>query len=981
MKQRKLSRWLIAILVVCLASSFVLAACDNNNSDPSPTYYLSIDGATYDNAGKVPSNVKFAKSGSVYTLTVGLEAGQTLTVNKVGSTDKLGWNELFSKAEGKLTQGTGNTLVVAEKGTFVITLDPAESELTYSFTSANQGGGTSVTGVTLDKTELQLALGETAQLVATIVPSTALIKDVTWTSGNNSIASVTQEGVVTANGYGSTTIKVTTLDGNFTESCTVSVSQNVASISLSKSNLTVYVGDGATAQTLEVVFNPANATNQKYYVSVQQDGEYITYTTSGNTISVTGVAQGTATLKVTADEDSSLTASCAITVADIANAVPTLAKDTVVVNLGGDSTVDVLIDGALEITNISATSNAATIATVAKAESGNAVVVTGVKYGATTVTVSVSYGDSKTASLTLNVIVADASFVLEGTVDGTSNWEVTTGNAAALGRLFNSSALGVYTLTRHFSAGDSFHIYPNGSYANEMFASDYYVAGADASYGVGKSGDSKNVTIQNAGYYTLTLDFTGSKVTWTVTVESIDITSATATSSVPSLQVGKTTSATLTLAIKPDVAKVAAGDIDWSVKEDAYSSWLTLTKDTSTGLTCGVALTDKFNSTTEVTVTIVVTVTVDGAVAATAECQLSLLPEGAKETPVTFVDFDQSSYAVNITESGWTCTVSAHVDNAATIKGVTYELVADEQGNPLGSVLVNGDNGAAFAIDSVTGVITARMFGTVWVKATSEGNGSSGAPVSNVTSVTFYADEFYLDINWKIETSNPAEKLSDTSYKWEEVELTGTSAQPVVITYKGLGDDWTSVIRSYSYVDKSSNNVSGTNGNKSGNFYVTKAGVYNIYLDLSGLNPSVKIEWAHEIEVSSFQMTVYIYGDPDWDGGDAYASATETLDPAGNLTVTITTGLTGLPAWGKIGFVTSKDGGSGSWYSNGVSNTTVALSGSKYSNSWTNSSGKLISDGTCQLGYNSGSASTGATTFTFVFTFDDLGTLTAISIN
>ena len=82
---------------------------------------------------------------------------------------------------------------------------------------------TSVTGVTLDKTKLDLALAAKATLVATVSPSDANIKDVTWSSSDGTVASVTQTGEVTAVAAGSATITVTTVDGAKTATCEVTV--------------------------------------------------------------------------------------------------------------------------------------------------------------------------------------------------------------------------------------------------------------------------------------------------------------------------------------------------------------------------------------------------------------------------------------------------------------------------------------------------------------------------------------------------------------------------------------------------------------------------------------------------------------------------------------------------------------------------------------------------------------------------------------
>ena len=80
-----------------------------------------------------------------------------------------------------------------------------------------------VTGVTLDKTNETLASNGTLQLTATVAPSEASNKNVTWTSSTPSVATVSQTGLVTAVSAGSTTITVTTEDGGKTASCSVTV--------------------------------------------------------------------------------------------------------------------------------------------------------------------------------------------------------------------------------------------------------------------------------------------------------------------------------------------------------------------------------------------------------------------------------------------------------------------------------------------------------------------------------------------------------------------------------------------------------------------------------------------------------------------------------------------------------------------------------------------------------------------------------------
>jgi formylglycine-generating enzyme required for sulfatase activity len=80
-----------------------------------------------------------------------------------------------------------------------------------------------VTGISLDQALLTIAPGSTVQLTATVSPSNATDKSLTWTSGDENIATVDGSGRVTGKTQGSATISVTTTDGAFTDSCVTTV--------------------------------------------------------------------------------------------------------------------------------------------------------------------------------------------------------------------------------------------------------------------------------------------------------------------------------------------------------------------------------------------------------------------------------------------------------------------------------------------------------------------------------------------------------------------------------------------------------------------------------------------------------------------------------------------------------------------------------------------------------------------------------------
>ena len=82
--------------------------------------------------------------------------------------------------------------------------------------------GASVTGVTLDKAEIELTVGQSDTLTATVGPEDAADKTLAWASSNGSVATV-ENGVVTGVAEGTAIISATTADGSFRAECTVIV--------------------------------------------------------------------------------------------------------------------------------------------------------------------------------------------------------------------------------------------------------------------------------------------------------------------------------------------------------------------------------------------------------------------------------------------------------------------------------------------------------------------------------------------------------------------------------------------------------------------------------------------------------------------------------------------------------------------------------------------------------------------------------------
>lgn len=95
----------------------------------------------------------------------------------------------------------------------------------------------SVTSVSLNKSTLDIKVGETATLTATINPTNATNKNVTWKSDNTQIATVDTAGKITAIKEGTAKITVKTKDGNYTATCIVTVSKNDGIVWTDPSNI------------------------------------------------------------------------------------------------------------------------------------------------------------------------------------------------------------------------------------------------------------------------------------------------------------------------------------------------------------------------------------------------------------------------------------------------------------------------------------------------------------------------------------------------------------------------------------------------------------------------------------------------------------------------------------------------------------------------------------------------------------------------
>jgi len=182
--------------------------------------------------------------------------------------------------------GDIGTVTGMSAGTATITVTTVEGKKTATcVVTVGSTSGTTVTGVTLNKSDISLNTGYTETLLATIVPANATNQNVTWSSSNNAIATVS-DGMVTGRNAGSATITVTTAQGNKTATCTVTVIAD----SIAEAKAVQKVSFTGTETTKTVTLNLGSTYKDIYLVKVNTSGNNVsaanTGGASGSTMSI-----------------------------------------------------------------------------------------------------------------------------------------------------------------------------------------------------------------------------------------------------------------------------------------------------------------------------------------------------------------------------------------------------------------------------------------------------------------------------------------------------------------------------------------------------------------------------------------------------------------------------------------------------------------------------------------------------------------------
>ena len=266
--------------------------------------------ATFDSG----STMQFKKSGSymsnasafsksISSIVVTVSSGAAPTVS-YGSTSSLGSTSTSSSS------GSVYTYTLGSGATFFKLANDSSAVAKYTSIQINFAASASVavTGVSLSSSTASVKVGATTSLTATVSPSDATNKNVTWSSSDTSVASVSG-GVVTGVKAGSATITVTTADGGLQDTCSVSVSNvEATAVTMSASSASLIVGG---TQQLSVTFTPSNTTDQ----SGIWDSSNTTVATVSDTGLVTAKAAGSTTVSFLSNSGS-LRADCTVTVSE-----------------------------------------------------------------------------------------------------------------------------------------------------------------------------------------------------------------------------------------------------------------------------------------------------------------------------------------------------------------------------------------------------------------------------------------------------------------------------------------------------------------------------------------------------------------------------------------------------------------------------------------------------------------------------------------
>ena len=327
-----------------------------------------------------------ATSISLDRTTTTMHPGNTLTlVATVLPSNATNKTVTWTSNSTKATVNASGTITAVSVGSAVITARCGSLTATCAVSIT-----VAVSSVSVSRTSASIGVGRTQLIVATVLPSNAGMKAVTWSSANPSIAIVSSSGLITAISPGSTTITVQTVDMARTATVAVSVFVGVQSVSLNSNSISV--GRGLTFQSAATVL-PSNATNK----TVSWRSLQPTIATVSNTGLITAVGNGSTVITVST-QDGNKSASVVVRVSTLASGVSLNRTTLTLPRTATFMLIANVLPNTAAIKTVSWSSNRTNIATVSSTGQ-----VRGIATGTATITATTTDGGF-TASCTITVL-------------------------------------------------------------------------------------------------------------------------------------------------------------------------------------------------------------------------------------------------------------------------------------------------------------------------------------------------------------------------------------------------------------------------------------------------------------------------------------------------------------------------------------------------------------------------------------------------
>lgn len=202
------------------------------------------------------------------TLTMQISDSETLTATILPE-NATNQDITWSSSDERVAVVDNGVVTAVGTGTATITVKTSDGAKTAACIVTVEA--TPVTGIAIDQETLSLYTGDSAVLNAVVSPENATNKNVRWSSGDESVATVDQSGKVTAVAAGTAVITVQTEDGSHTDTCEVTVTDvvNVTGVSIEGGpSIVLSVGE-----KLRLIAHPEpeNATVESITWSVTQD--------------------------------------------------------------------------------------------------------------------------------------------------------------------------------------------------------------------------------------------------------------------------------------------------------------------------------------------------------------------------------------------------------------------------------------------------------------------------------------------------------------------------------------------------------------------------------------------------------------------------------------------------------------------------------------------------------------------------------------